>query len=442
MNNKNFTPVIGLEVHIEPNTKSKMFCTCAQDHFGKKPNTQVCPICLGLPGALPFANKEGIMKTVKLGIALGSKISKDSRFYRKNYFYPDLPKGFQTSQLDSSLCIGGSLNDKEINHIHLEEDAGKLVHETIDGVKCSLIDFNRSGCALIELVTEPVFSDVSSVIEFLKELQKVARYIGISNADMEKGSMRLEANVSLSQTTSESPQFKLPSYRVELKNINSFKFLEKAVNAELVRQEKALLAGEELTQETRGYDEVKKETYTQRSKADAHDYRYFPEPDLPPISLIEKEVKEIVNQLPELPGARVARFVKEFGISKDFANILAETKERADYFETAVNLGVKNSFSAKMIADLMVNKKLDESFPEPAGMIHKVVELFKVDYATSEETENAVSEVLTENEKAVQDYKNGKGEVVGFLIGMVQKKLKGKGEIEKVRDILLKKLQK
>lgn len=437
----NLTPIIGMEVHIEPNTRSKMFCRCPQDHFGKIPNTQVCPICLGLPGALPCANKEGIVKTVKLGLALGCEISKVSKFYRKNYFYPDLPKGFQTSQLDSPLCVGGNLNGMKLNHIHLEEDAGKLVHETIDGVKCSLIDFNRSGCALIELVTEPVFHDIASVIDFVKDLQLIARYLDISNADMEKGSMRLEANVSLA-TEEQIKNGELPNYRVELKNINSFKFLEKGITVELTRQQKAIESGEELIQETRGYDEVKQITFSQRSKADAHDYRYFPEADLPPIRLSDEEVDKIKSQLPELPSKKGARFEKEFGITKDFINILISDKTRADYFEEAVRLGQKQSLSAKMIADLMINKKLDSEFPEPAGMIKKIVEITSVEYSGQGDTDIAIAEVLGENQKAVNDYKNGNGNVIGFLIGMVQKKLKGNGDPQKVREKLLGLLQK
>jgi aspartyl-tRNA(Asn)/glutamyl-tRNA(Gln) amidotransferase subunit B len=437
----NLTPIIGMEVHIEPNTKSKMFCRCPQDHFGKKPNTQVCPVCLGLPGALPYANKEGIVKTVKLGLALGSEINKVSKFYRKNYFYPDLPKGFQTSQLDSPFCIGGSLNGMKLNHIHLEEDAGKLVHETIDGVKYSLIDFNRSGCALIELVTEPVFHDIASVIDFVKALQLIARYLDISNADMEKGSMRLEANVSLA-TDEQIKKGELPNYRVELKNINSFKFLEKAVTAELTRQEKAIESGEELVQETRGYDEVKQITFSQRTKADAHDYRYFPEADLPPVRLSVEEIEKLRGELPELPGEKSARFEKDFGITQDFANILVSDKARADYFEESVKLGQVQNLSPRMIADLMINKKFDSGFSEPAGFVKKVLEVTRVEYAGQGDTDVAIAEVLGENQKAVNDYKNGNGNVVGFLIGMVQKKLKGKGNPQTIREKILELLQK
>lgn len=435
------TPIIGMEVHIEPNTLSKMFCGCPQDHFGKKPNTQVCPICLGLPGALPFANKEGIVKTVKLGLALGSQISKFSKFYRKNYFYPDLPKGFQTSQLDSPICIGGTLNGMKLNHIHLEEDAGKLVHETIEGVKYSLVDFNRSGCALIELVTEPVFHDVASVIGFVKNLQLVARYLDVSNADMEKGSMRLEANVSLA-TEEQIEKGELPNYRVELKNINSFKFLEKAVNAELVRQEEAINKGEKLIQETRGYDETKQTTYSQRTKDDAHDYRYFPEADLPPIKLTEEEIESIRKELPELPTQKEKRFESEYGLTKEFAEILASDRNRADYFEKVLELGKNNNLSAKMVADLMINKKMDLEFVEPGSFVRKIMELSNVEYSSNVEVVNAVKSVIMANEKAVYDYNFGNSNVISFLIGMVQKELKGKGKIELVREELLKQLQK
>jgi aspartyl-tRNA(Asn)/glutamyl-tRNA(Gln) amidotransferase subunit B len=435
------TPIIGMEVHIEPNTKSKMFCRCSQDHFGKAPNTQVCPVCLGLPGALPFANKEGIVKTVKLGLALGCTISQNSKFYRKNYFYPDLPKGFQTSQLDSPLCIGGNLNGMKINHIHLEEDAGKLVHETVDGVKCSLIDFNRSGCALIELVTEPVFHDIAEVVEFVKALQLVARYSGVSSADMDKGQMRLEANVSLA-TEEQMEKGVLPNYRVELKNINSFKFLEKAVTAELARQEIAIKNGEDLIQETRGYDEAKQMTYSQRTKDDAQDYRYFPEADLPPVELSTEEIEKLKSEIQELPSDKSARFEKDYGISKEFAQILVSDLDRAIYFESAVKLAKTFSISAKMVADLMINKKMNTNFPEPAGFVKRIVDLTKVEYSTPDETKTAVSEVVTEQSRAVTDYQNGKGEVVGFLIGMVQKKLSGKGNTNLVREELIKNLQK
>lgn len=438
--NTKLTPIIGMEIHIEPNTKSKMFCSCPQDHFGKIPNTQVCPICLGLPGALPYANSEGINKIIKLGLALGCKISATSKFYRKNYFYPDLPKGFQTSQLDSPFCVGGELNGMSINHIHLEEDAGKLVHETIDGKKCSLVDFNRSGCALIEMVTEPVFHDIPSVISFVKELQLVARYLDVSGADMEKGSMRLEANISLA-TEEQIEKGELPNYRVELKNINSFKFLEKAVNAEIVRQTKAIENGEELIQETRGYDEVKQTTFSQRTKADAHDYRYFPEADLPPIKLEEFQIANIKSQILELPQQKRERFQKQYGISKDFVDILVLDKERADYFEEVVKLGQGGPLSAKMVADLMINKKMDADFPEPAGLARKIIELTKVEHSMPEEVENAVKSVLIENEKAVNDFKSGNGNVIGFLIGMVQKKLQGKGNPQLVREKLLERIQ-
>lgn len=432
-----YTTIIGLEIHIEPNTNSKMFCSCPQNHFGAKPNSQTCPICLGLPGALPIANKEAINKTIKLGLALGSMISKTSRFYRKHYFYPDLPKSFQTSQKDNPFCVGGELLGFAINHIHLEEDAGKLIHQGGN----SLIDFNRSGCALIEIVTEPVFHSVNDVLIFTKELQLIARYLDISNADMEKGTMRLEANISLRPSSgvgSDSPDVgELPNYKVELKNINSFKFLEKAINAEIERQTIALNDGEKLIQETRGYDENTKKTFSQRLKSGLEDYRYFPEADLPPVETGNAKTQMLNAKLPELPQQKRERFAEQYKLSSDYVNILVSDLERANYFEEAVKLAPD---LLKPIADLMINKNLDKEFPEPAGLVKKIHELSIKYYVSSEETTNAIEQIILDNPDVVTSYKNGKGQVIGFLIGQVQKILQGKGDPKLITAKLMEKI--
>lgn len=433
---KAYTPVIGLEVHIELATNSKMFCGCPANHFGKKPNTQTCPTCLGLPGALPVPNGKAIEWCIKLGLALGCKINKLSNFDRKHYFYPDLPKGYQISQYDDPFCFDGLWkidNDKSIRikRIHMEEDTAKLQHLMLEGKKVSLIDFNRSGVPLVELVTEPDFSNVDEVIVFLQELQRIIRYLSISTADMEKGSMRLEANLSL------TPDGKLPDYKVELKNINSFKFLKKAMLFEVERQKDLLLSGKKIVQETRGWDESKSKTFSQRVKEEAKDYRYLPDPDIPPIEISDSQISKLKSEIPELPQTKRDRFKTEYNLSENVINILIESKERADYFEQATNL---NSELCKSIASLMVNKNLDKEFPEPSGLVKKLVELEKKDFSPNSEVDRAILAVLKENPDVVVSYKNGKGQVIGFLIGQVQKILNGKGDPKLISTKLLESL--
>ncbi len=420
--------VIGLEVHIELATKSKMFCSCSALHFGKKPNTQVCPICMGLPGALPYANRAAIESVVKFGLSLNCKINNFSKFDRKHYFYPDLPKAYQISQYDLPLCVDGELMGIKIRRIHIEEDTGKLQH--IDGK--SLIDFNRSSVPLMELVTEPEFTSIVDAIEFLKEIQRIVRYLGISSADMEKGSMRLEANVSLR----EDGETQLPNYKVELKNINSFGFLKKAVEAELRRQEELLINGEKVGQETRGFDEKTGKTILQRNKEEANDYRYFPEPDIPPLRVGKDQIEEIRKKIPELPEAKRGKF-RKLGLPENYIEVLIDDKNRAEYFEEALRERIEG-IGAKDIAGLMVNQNLDKDYAEPALLVKKVYELLKKDYATDSDTKTAVEVVVKTNPKAVKNFKDGKGEVISFLIGQVQKELKGKGEPKLVQELLRK----
>lgn len=425
----NLKPTIGLEVHCELRTESKLFCGCPADHFGKEPNTQVCPVCLGLPGELPVTNKKAVEWVQTLGLALGSEINLESKFDRKHYFYPDLPMGFQISQYDEPFCTGGtvdtSLGRVELTRIHLEIDTGKLQHTNLNGEDVSLIDFNRSGVALMEIVTEPVIESGAQAKEFAKKLQQTIRYLEISDCDMEKGSMRLEANISWGLNL---------GYKVEVKNLNSFRFLEKAINYELARQKKLIDQGEELRQETRGWDESKQRTFPQRTKESAEDYRYFPDPDLPPFSFTSAYVQKLKKNLPELPEAKRLRFINEFMLPDNYAEVLTDTKERSLFYETAFKLAIQKKIEPKTLANFVINKGLTADTPE------KLVELLagtlSTDYANEDAVAKAVSEVVLENPKAVQDFKNGKEQVLGFLIGMVQKKLKGQGNPSALSSVL------
>ncbi len=444
--NDNYRPVIGLEIHIELSTKSKMFCGCPSDHFAKKPNTQTCPVCLGLPGALPVPNKKAIESCILLGLALKCKINNFSNFDRKHYFYPDLPKGYQITQYEDPFCFDGQWTSKtgqtiRIRRIHMEEDTAKLQHTVINGKKVTLIDFNRSGVPLVELVTEPDFRDTETVIEFTKELQKIIRFLEISIADMEKGTMRLEANVSLTRAgewkSGRVEEKDLPNYKVELKNINSFRFLKNAINYEIERQKDILENNGKIVQETRGWNESLSATYSQRLKEEAKDYRYFPDPDIPPVRYLNSEIDILMNAIPELPDDIRKRYIKTLSLSDSFAEILSSDKKRAKYFDETVILSKKHNIGVKTIADLIVNKNYDILYPEPQLLIRELLKLLNKDSVSYEDTKRFVTQVLSENKKAVDDFQNGKGTVLGFLIGQTQKKLNGNGNPEMIKKVII-----
>lgn len=437
-----YTPVIGLEVHVELKTKSKMFCGCSADYFGQTPNSHTCPVCLGLPGALPVPNRKAIEWCIMIGQALNCEIPIFSKFDRKNYFYPDLSKGYQISQYDKPFAQNGFIelsNGKKIGitRVHMEEDTGKLIHEEVDGEKVSLIDFNRSGVPLVEIVTEPDFETAEDVKEYLQKLQQIVRYLDVSDADMEKGNMRLEPNISLRK----EGQTELPKYKVEVKNINSFNFVVKAIEYEIKRHTEILDKNETPPQETRGFVEASSSTKSQRSKEDAKDYRYFPDPDIPPLRWTQTFIDGLKKSMPELPNEKQKRFMKEYSLSAYDAEILTREKTLADYFEQAVIDGKEVNVSAKQIANHIIHKKPDLENSTPAELVKIIFQTTRVNDVDEGKLEEIVNKVISENEKAVSDYKSGKEPVIMYLVGAVMRQFPEKIDAGKVKAVLTAKLK-
>lgn len=435
-----YETVIGLEVHVELNTMSKMFCSCSADYFGKEPNSLTCPVCLGLPGALPYINKEALDKCMSIGLALGCSVNQQSRFERKNYFYPDLAKGFQTSQLRWPLNVNGSIEVEDgsgnkqtirINRVHQEEDTGKLMYRG----DSTVVDFNRSGVPLVEIVTEPDFRDSETVRNYAKALQQIFRDLNVSNADMERGDMRLEANISVRP----EGQVELANYRVELKNINSFRFMVAAIEYEVKRQIEALENGETLKQETRGWNESKQETFLQRSKEEANDYRYFPEPDLPEMEISDEQVRLIKEGLPRLSSVTVETYVEE-GLPRHAVVVTLQRLTDKNWSiesikEKALTLG--NEISSKQIINLVANKTSLDGYQSEQDVIDEIVSK-NVKFEDDSAVQEWATEVISENPTgAVDAYKGGKEAAMGVLVGMVMRKSGGKADAGKVRELLV-----
>lgn len=412
-----------------------MFCSCSAQHFHVKPNIHTCPVCLGLPGALPVPNQQAIKWCLVAGLALNCQIPTFSKFDRKNYFYPDLPKGYQISQYDLPFARNGELelkieNEKlkiiKIRRVHLEEDTAKLIHKG----GSTLIDFNRSGVPLMEIVSEPDISSPKVAKAYLRKLQQIVRFLEISDCDMEKGSMRCEANISLQVKS-------LPDYKIEIKNLNSFRFVEKALEYEIRRQKELLFKGIKISQETRGWDEIKQVTFPQRVKETAADYRYFPEPDTPPIRWEEKAIEQLRNSLPELPDEKIKRYVKDFHLKEEEAQLLCRQKQTSSYFEEAIKT---KGVDPAEIARLIVNKRINIQKIQPQQLIKKLQGLKKSTIADVRRLNKLIKEVIQENPKAVIDLQRGKQATIGFLIGQVMRKSQDRANPEITKKLLIEKL--
>lgn len=487
-----------MEIHVELATQSKMFCGC-KNGLGMEiePNKNICPVCTGQPGTLPVPNRQAIDFVISAGLALNCDIARQSKFDRKNYFYPDLPKGYQISQFDQPLCGMGAIDiattDEQgkpitkrigITRIHLEEDTGKLTHAA--GAKESFVDFNRAGVPLMELVTEPDITSADEAKKFCEELRMLFRYIGISPADMEKGQMRCEANISLHVEGAD----RLSGTKVELKNLNSFKAVQRGIEFEIQRQQEQLEHGETITQETRGWNEDKGESFSQRQKEEAHDYRYFPEPDILPLRFSDEDIAAIRAKLPELPSQKRVRFEKQFGLKAEVGSVIVGSKDLANYYENTAtelenwmneeghafsdegklkmyqlaanylvtelqkhlftsgedigNLKISPENFAELITIVYEGKinssaaqlVLEEMFRTGADPSQVIDEKNLAQVSDSTSLTALVGEVLAEHEQSVVDYQNGKENALMFLIGQVMKKSQGKANPQVVRTLL------
>lgn len=465
-----YQAVIGLEIHAELNTKTKMFCRCLNDPFQSSANSTVCPVCLGLPGALPVLNQQAVDKSIMVGLALNCQIANFTKWDRKNYFYPDLPKGYQISQYDLPLCVGGFLDliddsrsfKVNITRIHLEEDTGTLQHPVQSDY--SLVNYNRSGVPLLELVTEPEIRSGQEARLFAQEYQRILRALGVANADMEKGEMRVEANISV-RTSAQAGANQFGT-KVEVKNLNSFRITEKAINFEIQRQIESLQAGEPIYQETRGWNELKQETYSQRVKEGSADYRYFPEPDLPPITITPAKISQLQAILPSLPSALRANFVEQ-GLTIADADTLVNNPSLAEYFASIVG----EPLPVKLVANFVINEVADRSIPadklrELLILLHngeissKIAKDVLVQMKQSGQSatqiiessglkqvsdlamiEDLVDRVLASQPAELAAYRSGKVQLYGFFVGQVMREAKGQANPAVLNEVLKRKLQ-
>ena len=474
-----YIPTIGLEIHAELSTRSKIFCDCPVS-FGGEPNTRCCPVCTGMPGTLPVLNRQAVEYIVKAGLALNCEINEYSKMDRKNYFYPDLPKAYQISQFDLPICKNGGLtiNTPEgekfirIERIHLEEDAGKLLHDGYD--KYSLADYNRCGVPLIEIVTKPDLASSEEAKEFVEKVRLMLLYSGVSDCRMEEGSLRADVNVSIRPFGTDEL-----GTRTEMKNINSIRGIARSIDAEIIRQSELLDEGKKIVQETRRWDDNKGESKSMRSKEDAHDYRYFPEPDIVPVTFTKEQIEAIRNSLAELPDKRFAKYTAEYGLSEADANLLLTSVSLSDFFESAAKecgnaKAASNFIIVEVLRRLNDSGLLAEDIPFGGNVLGRLLKMMESEEITAAnakkvlaemfesrkepeviiaekgykvindtgEVENTVKEILANNEKAVAEYLEGKEKTFGFLMGQCSRALAGRGNPKVVQDILRSELSK